>query len=513
MATVNKNFRIKNGLVVEGTTATVNGQNVLTEVGSDQYILDLVGGANLIDSVSSDFYLDGSNQLQINAASDLARTGDIPTSTDELTEGNNNRYFSDFLARSAISSNLGTGITYSDEGTGNVFHIDSTYLDTEITDGARNALSGSGVLFYDNTTGNIQVSYHTGLTNDDGKLVIDRNTVDAWYEASGAVSDHASSSTAHGVTGNIVGTSDTQILSNKTVSDNLTFNNGSANGYVGTDGSNLEIYSTGGDLNLGTQGDAQVTAEQDIRIRSFSGDINITADQGSIVIAADSNAYYGSVASENQLATRGYVDTAVSDLVGAAPSTLDTLQELATALENNPDIIADLENVAAGKQNTLTPGANIDITNDTISVNGLDTDDVTEGQNQYFTDARAIDAISDADIYPNAVIIDNIAKQISSELTGVQASSVVTGHMSSDYKSGKYIVSISNGSHRQVSEILYTIDYANNIDQTEYAIVTTNGTLANISIEYKSSTGAVNLWVHPLNGYTVDLRAMGTWIK
>jgi len=53
MATVDKNFRIKHGLVVEGTTATVNGQNVLTETGSDQYILDLVGGANLIDSVAS----------------------------------------------------------------------------------------------------------------------------------------------------------------------------------------------------------------------------------------------------------------------------------------------------------------------------------------------------------------------------------------------------------------------------------------------------------------------------
>jgi len=53
MATVNKNFRIKNGLIVEGTSGTINGQNILTETGSDQYILDLVGGTNLIDSVAS----------------------------------------------------------------------------------------------------------------------------------------------------------------------------------------------------------------------------------------------------------------------------------------------------------------------------------------------------------------------------------------------------------------------------------------------------------------------------
>jgi hypothetical protein len=31
MATVTKDFRVKNGIVVEGSTATVNGHDVLTE--------------------------------------------------------------------------------------------------------------------------------------------------------------------------------------------------------------------------------------------------------------------------------------------------------------------------------------------------------------------------------------------------------------------------------------------------------------------------------------------------
>ena len=35
MATVDKAFRIKNGLVVEGSTATVNGSNVLTEASTE----------------------------------------------------------------------------------------------------------------------------------------------------------------------------------------------------------------------------------------------------------------------------------------------------------------------------------------------------------------------------------------------------------------------------------------------------------------------------------------------
>ena len=45
MATVNKDFKIKSGLVVEGSTATVGGFSVLTKKQDDQdYIIGLIGG-------------------------------------------------------------------------------------------------------------------------------------------------------------------------------------------------------------------------------------------------------------------------------------------------------------------------------------------------------------------------------------------------------------------------------------------------------------------------------------
>jgi hypothetical protein len=53
MATVNKDFKVKNGLVVEGTNATVNGNQILTETASDQYIIDLIGGETLVTSVEA----------------------------------------------------------------------------------------------------------------------------------------------------------------------------------------------------------------------------------------------------------------------------------------------------------------------------------------------------------------------------------------------------------------------------------------------------------------------------
>ena len=49
MATVTKDFRIKSGLVVEGTTGTINGSPILTEatIGSGnalELVQDIVGG-------------------------------------------------------------------------------------------------------------------------------------------------------------------------------------------------------------------------------------------------------------------------------------------------------------------------------------------------------------------------------------------------------------------------------------------------------------------------------------
>ena len=53
-------------------------------------------------------------------------------------------------------------------------------------------------------------------------------------------------------------------------------------------------------------------------------------------------------------ATNESVDTKLSNLVDSAPTTLDTLGELATALKNNKDIVTVLESSIASKQNIIS---------------------------------------------------------------------------------------------------------------------------------------------------------------
>lgn len=76
----------------------------------------------------------------------------------------------------------------------------------------------------------------------------------------------------------------------------------------------------------------------------------ITTDnigEGSALYYTD--ARVASYLSSNNYATEGFVTTAVSNLVDAAPSTLDTLNELAAALGDDPNFATTVTNSIAGK--------------------------------------------------------------------------------------------------------------------------------------------------------------------
>ena len=63
-------------------------------------------------------------------------------------------------------------------------------------------------------------------------------------------------------------------------------------------------------------------------------------------------------------ATTSYVNQAISDLVGGAPGALNTLNELASALGNDASFATTVLNQLATKQKNLTPDAPISLTTD-----------------------------------------------------------------------------------------------------------------------------------------------------
>lgn len=167
--------------------------------------------------------------------------------TDAIEEGSTNLYFLDERAQDAIGNAIAAGtqtgitVTYSDVDNKITFSVADQWSgkDTDdLTEGATNlyftteraqdAVGGSvgNGVSYNDTSGAISVNLGSlgGLEFNTGAVVVDRDVTDTWYDAAGAastvagnLSTHESDTTTHGTTGNIVGTSDSQTLTNKTL--------------------------------------------------------------------------------------------------------------------------------------------------------------------------------------------------------------------------------------------------------------------------------------------------------
>jgi hypothetical protein len=126
MATVDKNFRVKNGLIVEGSTAKVDDKNIILEGDSIDLLLD--GDTNLFytDQRVKDL-LTGSSQTNISITEEegvltiSAENGVEDSTTDDLDEGETNLYFTNERAQDAVADAISNGthenitITYDDE--------------------------------------------------------------------------------------------------------------------------------------------------------------------------------------------------------------------------------------------------------------------------------------------------------------------------------------------------------------------------------------------------------------
>jgi hypothetical protein len=467
---------LENGDVIDGVTL-VTGNRVLVKNQSNPvqngiYVVQASGAAVRAADFDSPAEVDGGDFIFVTGGTVNDNTGWVQTSTEVVTIGSDPIVFTQFSGAGTYLAGNGLNLD------GNTFEIDEsitatvTYVGTEIANHA------------DDTT------------------------------------------SVHGVTGTVVGTSDTQTLTNKTLGSGTVLS-------ADLDASNNKVTNLEDPT---SNQDAATKYYVDNEVSTVGG--NLTTHEG---LSSGVHGVTGTIVgtSDSQTLTNKTIDGNSNTISNIANSSLVndsiTINGSATALGSS--ITLDTDDVAEGATNQYFTSdrakdaagyilenatqTNISITYDegtrqlTVTAeNGVadsDTDDLAEGTtNLYFTDQRAIDALES--VNPNFVEIDinSVATQVAAT-TAVATASTVTAYQfaHADYRSAKFLVKAETSTHTEVSEVLLTLDGSNNIAITEYAIVGTNGNLVNVSADIDGANA--RLRVTTINN-TTDVTVVGTLI-
>jgi hypothetical protein len=336
MATVTKDFRVKNGIVVEGSTATVNGHDVLTEALVDaKGDLIVASGADAVTRLAA-----GTNGYVLTA--DSAETtglkwaaapavGSFDTSI--VFEGATADSFETTLT--VVDATADRTITFPD-ATGTVAltsQLPTQYTDEMAQDAVGNAL-GTG-LTYTDSTGAISVTANTY----DAYGAASTAQTNAESTASGYVSTHAALTATHGVSGAIVGTTDTQDLSNKRIVDTLYF----------TDG-------------------VTVSNEAEIAVKAVTHEFEIKANDGDLGLKS---------AADDIILTPG------------------SGKKVKWGSDDLQIRVADVSDTEIGHLNGVTSAIQTQLDAKFATANAS-TSNISEGTNLYFTDERAQDAVGNS---------------------------------------------------------------------------------------------------------------------
>ncbi len=400
MATVNKDFKIKQGLVVEGTTATVNNFDVLTKKTDDQnYIVNLIGGtATSANEANKVVKRDANGNFAAGTiTADL--TGDVTGNADTATALETARTIS-------LAGDL-TGST-SFDGSGNVTitaTIDASFAtDAEVATAKGEAIADAGT-YTDTREGLITTAYeaYADQAEVDAKAYTDtrEGLITTAYQSYADTAEADAVTTANAYTDGreTAITTAYQSYADTAESDAVT----TANAYTDTEIAALvdsapALLDTLNELAAAIGDNPNYAADLATSVGTKVSKAGDTMT-GLLVLSADPSAALGA-------ATKQYVDTAETDAVTSANSYTDGRETaittayqayadqaevdakaytdtretaITTAYQSYADTAeADAKTYADGLASTI---------NGTIAA--LDTDDVAEGTAQYFTDVRA----------------------------------------------------------------------------------------------------------------------------
>ena len=501
MATVNKDFRIKNGLVVEGSTATVNGQNVLTEASTSflaEYVADTIGAmvSSNTESGISVTYQDGDNTLDFDVNDFTITLGGDLSGSVTITD----------LANGTLTASIAA---------------DSVALGTDTTGNyVASVTSGSGI----SVTGSIAENAAIVVTNDDkgsSQNIFKNIAITGGDTIVADSNDDTVTFTAGTGVGLVAATS----------TDTITVNNLGVHTITGT-ANEIEVSAATGSVTIGLPDN--VTIGQNLTVtgnltvngttttlntETLSIEDNIILLNGNVTSTPSSNA---GIEVERGTSTNASLfwdestdkwtvnDSTTSKAIAlVGDATFNTFATFTDGSNNaEPDSSSDTFTFSAGTGITTVVNAGSDtLTITNVGVTGLtgttsqvivsaSTGAVTLSLPQNIADTASptFAALSVGSGSVTAGSITLAEALIGSAVATAQTSTTVIDSWSATtYKSAKYLVQMRAGNDIETIEVLVNVDNNNNVYITEYADIISNAQLGTTDADY--SGGSVRLKV------------------
>ena len=470
MATVNKNFRVKNGLIVEGGSATVNGFDVLTKAQADQdYIVSIIGGtatsANTANTVvkrdANGNFAAGTitatftGNLTGNVTGDVTgnvsgQAGTVSSlsghSSDEISEGSTNKYYTDERAQDAIGNSLGTGLSYNDT-TGAISVTANTY----------------------DAYGAASAAQTAAATDATTKANAAQAAAEATAAADATTKANAAQAAAISAAATAANSALTSAISTEVSNRNTAISTAVDNLVDGAP----SLLNTLNELAAAINDDANYTT-------TITTALGTKAPLASPALTGVPTAPTAAANTDTtQIATTAFAKAEADAAQAAAEA---TAASDATTKANAAQAAA--EATAAGDATTKANAAQ-------AAAEATAAGDATTKANAAqaaaeATAAAALTAVKNGTTKFTAVNVNDLVSQRAAQavLASIATGSSVMSWAKSDYPTAKLWVKFATATHSQISEILLTTDSSNNIAITDFAETGTNGSLGTITASY-----------------------------
>ena len=364
-------FTLPSGGNYNGTfTGTINSTNGVIS-GSSQVNADSITNfdSNVKDKLNVDGVISGSSQISLSGFD-----------TDDLSEGSTNLYYLDTRVKTKLNTETVISGSSQVSLTSTTGYVANEHIDhTSVSITAGNGLTGGGTIA---STRTLDIGQGDGINVSADSIAVDSTVLR--ISGYGVVTGSAQITLSGDITG---AGNNTQIGTGVIVNADVNASAAISHTKLNFGGSTILSGSLTTQLPSGViSGSSQVDADS---ITNFDSNVKDKLNVEAVVSGSTQILTLVSIDEDNmvsnsdtklptQQSVKAYVDSEISNLVASAPGTLDTLNELAAALGDDPNFATTISTTIGGKVsqsleiisgNGLTGGGNL-TTNRTLAVGG-----------------------------------------------------------------------------------------------------------------------------------------------